>query len=115
MVLQERGPALITTRLAWRSLRHVLAYRPRRHADPELDQQLIGNSLLAPQWILCAIRRIKLRSSGGIGGRPALHFRRQKIRQPIRCQRTTVDGRTLTTAARQSNILVNSARLTRVA
>ena len=62
-----------------------------------------------------AILRIRLRSSAGIAGRPALHFMRQKIRQPIRCQRIIVDGRTLTTDVRQSNILVNSARLTRVA
>jgi len=61
-----------------------------------------------------AILRIRMRSSSGIGGRPALHFRRQKIRQPSRCQRTMVDGRTLTTASRQSKSLVNSARLTRV-
>jgi hypothetical protein len=27
VVLQERGPALIIARLAWRSLRDVLAYR----------------------------------------------------------------------------------------
>ena len=31
MVLQEGGPPLISARLAWRSLRHVLAYRPRRY------------------------------------------------------------------------------------
>ena len=41
-----------------------------------------------------AIRRIRLRSSGGIGGRPVLHFRRQQIRQPKRCQRTMVARRT---------------------
>jgi hypothetical protein len=52
MVLQEGGPALIAARLAWRSLRHVFAHRSRRDADSELDQQLIGNSLLAPQGIL---------------------------------------------------------------
>jgi len=52
MVLQECGPTLITTRLAWRSLRHVPANRSRRDSDPELDQQLIGNPLLASQWIL---------------------------------------------------------------
>jgi hypothetical protein len=61
------------------------------------------------------ILRIRLRSSGGIGSRPALHFQRQKIRQPMRCQRTMVAGRTMTTVSRQSNSLVNSARLTRVA
>jgi hypothetical protein len=31
-----------------------------------------------------AIRRIRARSSSGIGGRPSLHFHRQKIRQPSR-------------------------------
>lgn len=53
MVLQEGGPALIATRLARRSLRHVLAYRSRRDPDPELDQQLIGNSFLAPERVFC--------------------------------------------------------------
>src|SRR5438552_542268 len=48
MVLQKSGPALIATRLPRRSLRHVLADRSRRHPNPKLDQQLIGNSLLAP-------------------------------------------------------------------
>ena len=62
-----------------------------------------------------AILRIRLRSSSGIGGRPALHFQRQKIRQPSRCHRTTVDGLTLTTASRQSKSLENTAKLTRVA
>jgi hypothetical protein len=62
-----------------------------------------------------AILRISLRNSSGIGGRPALHFHRQKIRHPSRCQRTMVDGRTLTTAWRQSQSLDNTARLARVA
>ena len=61
-----------------------------------------------------AILRISTRSSSGIGGRPALHFQRQNIRQPSRCQRTMVDGRTLTTVCRQSQSLENTARLTRV-
>lgn len=52
MVLQTCGPALITTRPAWRSLRHVLANCSRRDSDPELDQPLIGNPLLAPQGTL---------------------------------------------------------------
>ena len=39
----------------------------------------------------------------------------QKIRQPIRCQRTMVAGRTMTSVSRQSISLVSSARLTRVA
>src|SRR6266851_1760442 len=53
MVLQEGGPALIATRLAWRSLRHVLADRSRRDQDPELDQQLIGNPLFTPYRVFC--------------------------------------------------------------
>jgi hypothetical protein len=52
VVLQEGGPALITTRLPRLSLRHVFANRSRRDPDPELDQQLMGNSLLAPERIL---------------------------------------------------------------
>ena len=39
-----------------------------------------------------AILRISLRSSSEIGGRPGLLFQRQRIRQPIRCQRIMVDG-----------------------
>jgi len=50
-----------------------------------------------------------------MGGRPARHFSRQKIRHPSRCQRTMVDGRTFTTYSRRSHSLVNSARLTRFA
>jgi hypothetical protein len=45
-----------------------------------------------------AIVRISARSSTGIGGRPSLHLNRQNNRQPARCQRRTVCGRTMTTA-----------------
>ena len=62
----------------------------------------------------CAIPRINARNSAGIGGRPALHLPRQKSRHPSRCQRIMVAGRTRTTASRQTNSLVNSARLMRV-
>jgi hypothetical protein len=48
MVLQERGPALIATGLPRWPLGQVLADRSRRDPDPELDQQLVGNPLLAP-------------------------------------------------------------------
>ena len=50
-----------------------------------------------------AIRRMSCRSSSGIGGRPALLFQRQKMRQPSRCPPMTVDGRTITIASRQLN------------
>ena len=62
-----------------------------------------------------AIRRIRARSSGGIGGRPDLHFHRQKMRQPSRCQRTIVDGRTITIASHKLKSLENTDRQTRVA
>jgi len=58
-----------------------------------------------------AILRISRRSSTGIAGRPALFFHRQRIRQPIRCQRITVEGRTLTTASRHSKNRVKSDSL----
>jgi DNA-binding transcriptional MocR family regulator len=61
------------------------------------------------------ILRIRQRSPAGIGGRPDLHFNRQNIRQPARCQRRIVCGRTMTIASCQSNKRVSSARLIRVA
>ena len=67
MILQEDGPALVTTRLAWRSLRHVLAHCPRRDPNPTLHQQLVGNSLLAPYRVLC----------GHLSNQPA-QFRRNR-------------------------------------
>ena len=51
VILQERRPALITTGLTWWSLRHVLAYCPRRDPDPQFNQQLIGDTLFAPHWV----------------------------------------------------------------
>src|SRR6516162_5355492 len=115
MVLQEGGPALIATRLPRRSLRHVLAHGSRRDSDPELDQQLIGNPLLAPERVFYshpANQAAQLRWNRW-SARPALQAPENPPAQSI--QRTMVAGRTLTTVSRQSNSLVNKARLTRVA
>ena len=52
VILQERRSALITTGQTRRSLRRVLAHCPRRDPYPQLDQQLIGDPLFAPQRVL---------------------------------------------------------------
>ncbi len=62
-----------------------------------------------------AMRRISWRSSSGIGGRPGLDLMRQNSRQPARCQRISVSGRTTTRASRQSKSRESNASDTRVA
>jgi hypothetical protein len=52
MVAQEGRPALITTRSTRRSLGHVLANCTWRDAQTKLQQQFVGNPLLAPERIL---------------------------------------------------------------
>jgi hypothetical protein len=49
-----------------------------------------------------------------MGGRPGLAFQRQNSRQPARCQRSNVSGRTTTRASRQSNSRERNASDTRV-
>src|SRR5438876_6763234 len=65
MVPKEGAPALITARLAWRSLRHVFADRSRR----DRISSLTNNSLAILSWphngFSAAILRIKPRNSGG--------------------------------------------------
>jgi hypothetical protein len=55
------------------------------------------------QWMV--MRRIRVRSSGGIGRRPVVRLRlergRQYVRHPCRCQRSTVSGFTMSTEVRQ--------------
>ena len=52
MVLQECRPTRVASWLTLRPLRHVLPYGPRRNLNAQFHQQLTGDSLLAPQWIL---------------------------------------------------------------
>src|ERR1700682_1070635 len=52
MVAQEGRPALITARSTQRSLGYVLANGTRRDTQTELQQQFVGNPLLAPEGIL---------------------------------------------------------------
>jgi hypothetical protein len=49
VVAQKCRPALIAARMIRRPHGHVF---PWRHAYAQLHQQLIGDALLAPQWIL---------------------------------------------------------------
>jgi hypothetical protein len=49
-----------------------------------------------------ATRRMSLRSSSGMGGRPGRDFQRHRSRHPARCHRIIVSGRTITRAERQS-------------
>jgi hypothetical protein len=115
MVLQEGGPALITTRLPGGRFGMYLPTVLGETWFPSLTNSSLPIRSSPHNGFSAAILRIRLRSSGGIGGRPALHFQRQKSRQRSRCQRTMVDRRTMTTAWRQSKSLVNSAMLARVA
>ena len=62
-----------------------------------------------------AIRRMSRRSSSGMGGRPGRDLWRQNSRQPARCHRTIVSGRTTITHDRQSHNRESQARLKRVA
>jgi hypothetical protein len=73
--------------------------------EQALEQLLMGN----------AAEGLRSRPETYCGVRLTQDFHRQKIRHPSRCQRTMVDGRTFTTASRQSQSLENAARLTRVA
>lgn len=50
-----------------------------------------------------AIRRMRRRSSTGIGGHRRLDLYRPNRRQPARCQRIIVSGRTTTRVSRQPN------------
>ncbi len=52
VISQECRPALVSTRPAWRSLRQVLAHRPWRDPNAQLEQQLIGDPLFAPKRVL---------------------------------------------------------------
>lgn len=52
VIAKKSRPALIATGTARRPLRNVLRHGTRGDLDPQLDQQLVGNPLLAPGWIL---------------------------------------------------------------
>ena len=67
LVADERGPALRGTAVAWTS--HAVAWRifvhgSRRDSQTKLQQQFVGNALLAPCWIVLrhlADKRLQLR------------------------------------------------------
>ena len=115
MVAQEGRPALITARSTRRSLGHVLADGTWRDMQTKFSRNSLA-ILSSPQsGFSVALRRINRRSSSGIRGRPGLDLQRQNRRQPARCQRINVSGRTTTRALRQSNSRESNASETRVA
>jgi hypothetical protein len=52
MVSYECCPTLITSPATWRARTQILSHRSRRNTDSEFDEQLIGDALLSPSWIL---------------------------------------------------------------
>ncbi len=71
-VADECRPMLITSRNATRLGTQVFPYGPRRHADSELNKQLVSNALLAPRWILPIHSANDFARFGGNDGRPRL-------------------------------------------
>ena len=82
---------------------------------PNFTKSSLAMRSSPPKGFSVAIRRISCRSSSGMGGRPGRDLQRQNSRQPARCQRTIVFGRTTITHDRQSHNLESQARLKRVA
>jgi hypothetical protein len=115
VIAQERGPTLIAAGLSRDRLGHVLANGAGRNTNSELQQQLVGDPFLTPGRFSGAMRRISRRKSAGIIGRPGLDLSRQNKRQPARCQRSTVCGRTTVRHDLQLHSRVHMARLRRVA
>ena len=55
MIAKKRCPALRVTARAWATdavTRHIFPHRSRRHAQAELEQQFVGNTLLSLRRIL---------------------------------------------------------------
>src|ERR1700733_2386544 len=49
---QKGRPAHIASRATCRSFWQILVHRSRRYSNVELQQQFVGDALLAPRWIL---------------------------------------------------------------
>src|SRR5450756_1493509 len=49
---QKARPAHIASRATCRSFWQILVHRSRRYSNVELQQQFVGDALLAPRWIL---------------------------------------------------------------
>src|SRR4051795_3630817 len=98
MVQEERSPAL----RRWAPVSgHVLGNRSLADSDAELEEFSM-DARSAPERIARVISRISCRTSRGTLGLPGRRrdFQRQKLRNPARCHRTIVSGRTIVTASR---------------
>ena len=99
MVQEDRSPAL----RRWAPMSgHVLGNRSLADIDAELEEFSM-NARSAPERICQAHLADQLpeisRASLGLPGRRR-DFQRQKVRNPARCHRTIVSGRTIVTASR---------------
>jgi len=71
---------------------------------PSLSKSSSANLLLAPRWVVTAMRRMSARRSVGSGGRPGVDFHRQHMVEPLAdATGVKVAGCTMTKACRQSN------------
>ena len=102
-IAQEGRPTLIAARQTRWVPRHVLSDSPWRNPQPKFQEQFVGNALFAPGQILGCQAPNQLAQFQWIGGRPTRDLTRHNNRKPARCQRSSVSGRTTTSAARQSN------------
>jgi len=85
------------------------------HREPSLSSNSLAIRSSPHNRFSLATRRTSCRSSRGIGGQPGRNLQRQNSRDPARCQRSTVSGRTATRQERQSHNCDSKATLARVA
>ena len=115
VIAQEGRPTLIATRRP--GGRFGMYFRTVRGETrmPSFSSNSLAMRSSPQSGFSVAMRRISWRSSSGIGGRPGRDLKRQNRRQPARCQRISVSGRTTTRASRQSKSRDSTASDTRVA
>ena len=103
MVLQECAPSLSVREFRWSGPGHISLNRALRDSDAEF-QEFAAYSLRAPQDIFSGHAADECDDLWVNSGSTALAFRdlkRQKSRNPSRCQRSTVSGFTNSRAFRQ--------------
>jgi hypothetical protein len=114
VILQKGGPSLVAAPVTGRSGWYLGKYLRIVRGDtrrPSFSSNSFAMRSSPHEGFSSAILRIRTWSSGGIGGRPARHFLRQKNRKPWRCQAIKVPGVTTVNALRQSNRWLSHSRL----